>query len=473
MAINFPPTGGLTPGTKHADDDSGIEYTWTGVYWSAQNTPLNTTKPIYEELIPIGTLLEFPTDVVPNGWLPCDGQLVSRATYPDLYNELCVKPGFTPQVFTVVSSKITNNGHGLENGMRVRFFSSGGSLPSGINFGVDYYIVSKTTNDFRVSTTLGGTAITITGTGSGTLTYLRTLYGLGDGNTTFNVPDLRNDFTRGSSSTNFIGIHQDDTVGDFNVTLPMVNQTLSFYPSSTQSKNYVVPNATGSVYAAQGNGDETKPRNTPVRKCIKAFKVVTNVDLVDVQALVQPIQDGINDVAWKSLGVMTTVNNQTEVVFDPIPTTAKMLKLCINNFTLMTSGNVTTKNVSIRVGSGAANTWLTTVAAYRGSINIINPVLSTTKWGSNNNGDGAAAIYNVRSSNVENGDGIIELIKIPGTNTWSVSGSLNDNGSGNLHQSAGSIEMSATLNRLKIIFAGTNSTNNSFAAGAKFALWYL
>ena len=75
---------------------------------------------------------------------------------------------------------------------------------------------------------LGGTAITITGTGSGTLTYLRTLYGLGDGNTTFNVPDLRNDFTRGSSSTNFIGIHQDDTVGDFNVTLPMVNQTLSF-----------------------------------------------------------------------------------------------------------------------------------------------------------------------------------------------------------------------------------------------------
>ena len=75
--------------------------------------------------------------------------------------------------------------------------------------------------------------------------------------------------------------------------------------------------------------------------------------------------------------------------------------------------------------------------------------------------------------NVENGDGIIELIKIPGTNTWSVSGSLNDNGSGNLHQSAGSIEMSATLNRLKIIFAGTNSTNNSFAAGAKFALWYL
>ena len=29
------------------------------------------------------------------------------------------------------------------------------------------------------------------------------------------------------------------------------------------------------------------PRNTPVRKCIKLFKVVTNVDLVDVQALVQ------------------------------------------------------------------------------------------------------------------------------------------------------------------------------------------
>jgi hypothetical protein len=43
MAINFPPTGGLTPGTKHAlMMTSGIEYTWTGVYWSAQNTPITT-----------------------------------------------------------------------------------------------------------------------------------------------------------------------------------------------------------------------------------------------------------------------------------------------------------------------------------------------------------------------------------------------------------------------------------------------
>lgn len=469
MAINFPPTGGLTVGTKHADNDSGIEYTWTGVYWSAQNTPVQTSKPIYEELIPIGTLLEFPTDVIPNGWLPCDGQLVSRATYPDLYNELCVKPGFTPQTFTVSASKITKTGHGLENGMRVRFFSSGGSLPSGINFGVDYYVVSKTTNDFRIATTLGGSAITITGTGSGTLTYLRSLFGLGDGNTTFNVPDLRNDFTRGSSSTNLIGIHQDDTVGDFNVTLPMVNTTYA-RGSLTTTWPYVAPNATGSIYAAQGNGDETKPRNTPVRKCIKAYKVVTNVDLVDVQALVQPIQDGINDVAWKSLGVMTTVNNQTEVVFDPIPTTAKMLRLCGNNFTLMSASGGSYKNIYIQVGYGAANTWLTSVAAYRGAVNIQNSGSPNSTW--NYQTTGMATIYKVNNNNQEQGDGFIDFIKIPGTNTWMVSGSFNDNGSGNTHQVSGAIEMSNALNRLKILFGGAG-VSNGFAAGAKFALWYL
>lgn len=469
MAINFPPTGGLTVGTKHADNDSGIEYTWTGVYWSAQNTPVQTSKPIYEELIPIGTLLEFPTDVIPNGWLACDGQLVSRATYPDLYNELCVKPGFTPQTFTVSASKITKTGHGLDNGMRIRFFSSGGSLPTGMNFGVDYYVVNKTTNDFNISATLGGTAISITGTGSGTLTYLRSLFGLGDGTTTFNVPDLRNDFTRGSSSTNLIGIHQDDTVGDFNVTLPMVNQTISFYPSSTQTKTYVIPNATGSVYAAQGNGSETKPRNTPVRKCIKAYKVVTNTDLVDIQALVQPIQNGIANVAWKSLGVMTTVNNQTEVVFDPIPTNATMIRLCINNFTLITGGAGATRNICLQVGYGASNTWLATVGAYRGSSNIQqNQTTGVVQWSNK----GYAVIYRNNNSGSEQGDGLIDLVKIPGTNTWMVSGSINDNGSNHIHQQSGAIEMSQALNRLKIRFDDTGSSNG-FVAGAKFALWYL
>lgn len=39
-------------------------------------------------VMPVGSVLPFAGVTVPTGWLPCDGRLVSRATYPDLYSAL-------------------------------------------------------------------------------------------------------------------------------------------------------------------------------------------------------------------------------------------------------------------------------------------------------------------------------------------------------------------------------------------------
>lgn len=62
---------------------------------------------------------------------------------------------------------VTWNGHGLANGAMVAF-STTGALPTGLSAGTVYYVVSATTNTFSVAATSGGTAITTTGSQSGT-----------------------------------------------------------------------------------------------------------------------------------------------------------------------------------------------------------------------------------------------------------------------------------------------------------------
>lgn len=63
----------------------------------------------------------------------------------------------------------TWTGHTLENGDGIKF-STTGALPTGITAGTTYYVVGATTNTFSVAATPGGTAITTTGTQSGTHT---------------------------------------------------------------------------------------------------------------------------------------------------------------------------------------------------------------------------------------------------------------------------------------------------------------
>jgi hypothetical protein len=82
--------------------------------------------------------------------------------------------GITPSVVTMTSANpgvVTLTSHGLANGTRV-VFTTTGALPTNITANtVVYFIVNATTNTFQVATTLGGTGInTTSGTQSGTHT---------------------------------------------------------------------------------------------------------------------------------------------------------------------------------------------------------------------------------------------------------------------------------------------------------------
>lgn len=71
------------------------------------------------------------------------------------------------------TNTITINSHGFSNGNKLTFNSTG-TLPAGITSYALYYVVNKTTNDFQISETIGGTAITISDVGTGIHTVTRT-----------------------------------------------------------------------------------------------------------------------------------------------------------------------------------------------------------------------------------------------------------------------------------------------------------
>lgn len=75
------------------------------------------------------------------------------------------------QAFTAaVTNIITSNAHGLSVGDCLQFTTST-TLPAGLSLLTNYYVISKTTNTFKVSATPGGTEVDITDTGTGTHTY--------------------------------------------------------------------------------------------------------------------------------------------------------------------------------------------------------------------------------------------------------------------------------------------------------------
>ncbi|AVT83660.1 tail fiber protein [Rhodopseudomonas palustris] len=144
-----------------------------------------------------GLIMMWPTAPVPGGWLSCDGSAISRATYPTLFGILA--PVFGTVTITIATpAVITANSHGLQVGDQI-YFTTTGALPTGLSANTLYYIISAGfgANSFQVSTARGGAAVNTSGTQSGTHTMVKCPFGLGDGSTTFNLPDMRAAFPLG------------------------------------------------------------------------------------------------------------------------------------------------------------------------------------------------------------------------------------------------------------------------------------
>lgn len=74
------------------------------------------------------------------------------------------------KVFTAnpATDVLTSVAHGMANGQIVTFENTGGQLPGGIQPDTNYYVVGVATDTFQIATVSGGSAVDISGTGTGT-----------------------------------------------------------------------------------------------------------------------------------------------------------------------------------------------------------------------------------------------------------------------------------------------------------------
>lgn len=218
--------------------------------------------------LPPGAIQNFALRAAPAGWLKANGVPQSRTTQVNLFNAICPVIGnFTvtiasPGVFTL-------NGHGLINGDRVQL-STTGALPSGLNTTTEYFVVSAATNTFQLSLTLGGAAINTSGTQSGTHTVRSMPFGIGDGTTTFGIPDLRAEFQRGWDDGR--GVDTGRVLGSAQAQ-DVQSHTHSVVTTTTTATN-VGGGATVLAVGSAGQtgatgGTETRPRNVALLVCIK------------------------------------------------------------------------------------------------------------------------------------------------------------------------------------------------------------
>ncbi|WP_374335603.1 tail fiber protein [Leeia sp.] len=148
--------------------------------------------------VPVGTIIHVAQNTPPAGYLKANGAAVSRSAYPALFAALVTNAGFTPQTFTVNIANpavFTKTAHGFTGGEMLRLYTTG-ALPTGLSTMTGVYLVEMIdANNFYLRE--WGNRIATSGSQSGTHSYLQSWFGLGDGTTTFNLPDLRGEFMRG------------------------------------------------------------------------------------------------------------------------------------------------------------------------------------------------------------------------------------------------------------------------------------
>lgn len=172
------------------------------------SVPTNYGLRAYESPFLVGEVRDYTGNTVPNSnWMFPDGSAISRTTYADLFALYVTSSGFTSETFTVTIASpavFTDASHGFVGGERLRL-STTGALPTGLSTSVDYFVGYIDANTFNLYSDAAQTTIVNTsGTQSGTHSYLRSYYGLGDGSTTFNLPNLNGRALVAADSTNSV-----------------------------------------------------------------------------------------------------------------------------------------------------------------------------------------------------------------------------------------------------------------------------
>ena len=101
-------------------------------------------------------------------------ELAYNATWPVTYDHpQAVTVDFvagyaTPFTVNATTNVLTATGHPIATGDVVRLCNTGGALPAGLSTNTNYYAIGVSGDTLQLSATSGGSAIDITGTGTGT-----------------------------------------------------------------------------------------------------------------------------------------------------------------------------------------------------------------------------------------------------------------------------------------------------------------
>lgn len=151
---------------------------------------------------PTGTINAYAGRTAPTNWLMCDGTNVSRTTYAALFAVIAPTVG-TFTVTIAAPAVVSLTAHGFLTGDQV-YLTTTGALPTGLTANTIYYVIKIDANSFNLATTLANaiaaTKITTTGSQSGTHTAVACPFGLGDGSTTFGLPDMRGRVVAGADA---------------------------------------------------------------------------------------------------------------------------------------------------------------------------------------------------------------------------------------------------------------------------------
>ena len=161
----------------------------------------SSTDPYLNVSTVLGIISPYAGFIAPTGWLLCDGSAVSRVTYAGLFG--LINPSLGTVTMTLASPAVVSLlSHGLVLD-DIIYFTTTGALPTGVAINTRYYIISTglTADAFQFSATKGGVAINSSVSQSGVHTLRRSPYGVGDGTTTFNIPNLKGSVIVGRDST--------------------------------------------------------------------------------------------------------------------------------------------------------------------------------------------------------------------------------------------------------------------------------
>lgn len=158
---------------------------------------------IYAQALPPGIIQSYGARTAPAGWLNCNGSTVSRTTYAQLFT--AINP--TTGTFTVTIASpavVTLTAHGYSTGDQI-YLTTTGALPTGLSANTLYYVIRIDANSFNLASSranaYASTKINTSGTQSGTHSAVDCPYGLGDGSTTFTLPDIRGRVIAGMDTT--------------------------------------------------------------------------------------------------------------------------------------------------------------------------------------------------------------------------------------------------------------------------------